>query len=356
VSQIHINRIDRLRTKLTTEGFLVASPIDLYYFTGLELSAGKLLISAKDALLLVDGRYIETAQGQSPVQVALDGQKAFLDAIAPWKSIGVDSEKTTVQSWQDLNRLAERKFLPIQGLISRLRAIKGPEEIHLLEKAAALGSKGFDFVVGRLNEGVQESALAFELEMFWRKQGAKGVAFEPIIAFGANSSKPHYRAGDRSLARDEPVLIDIGVELNHYHSDMTRMAVLGSLPEQMKAIFDIVQEAHRRAIELVKPGTSIAALDDAARLYIESKGYGKNFSHSLGHGIGLEVHEFPTIRRNPSNETLFLEEGMAITIEPGIYLPGIGGVRLEDTVIVTENGHKNITDRSICCHFAKKSS
>lgn len=350
-----MNRIDRLRNKLTTDGFLIASPIELYYFTGLELSAGKLLISAQEALLLVDGRYIETAQVQSPVPVILDGQKAFLDAIGPLKSIGVDSEKTTVQSWQDLNRLAEGRFLPVQGLISRLRAIKDPDEILLLEKAAALGSKGFDFVVGQLAEGVEERALAFALEMFWRKQGAKGVAFEPIIAFGANSSKPHYRAGDRILSKDEPVLIDIGVELNHYHSDMTRMAAIGALHEPMKAIFDIVQEAHRRAIELVKPGTSIAALDDAARLYIESKGHGKDFSHSLGHGIGLEVHEFPTIRRSPLNETLFLEEGMAITIEPGIYLPGIGGVRLEDTVIVTATGHKNITDRKICCHFAKKS-
>lgn len=350
-----MNRIDRLRKKLTVDAFLITSPIDLYYFTGLELSAGKLLISAQEALLLVDGRYIETAQAQSPVPVILDGQKAFSDAIAPLKRIGIDSDKTTVQTWQDLNRLVEGRFLPIQGLISQLRAIKGPEEIDLLEKAAALGSEGFDFVVGRLNEGVQESALAFELEMFWRGKGAKGVAFEPIIAFGPNSSKPHYRAGDRRLARDEPVLIDIGVELNHYHSDMTRMAVFGHLQDRMRSIFDIVQEAHRRAIELVKPGTSIAALDDAARLYIESKGHGKDFSHSLGHGIGLEVHEFPTIRRNPLNETLFLEEGMAITIEPGIYLPGIGGVRLEDTVIVTATGHKNITHRNICCHSVKKS-
>jgi Xaa-Pro aminopeptidase len=158
------------------------------------------------------------------------------------------------------------------------------------------------------------------------------------------------------LKENDSVLVDIGVELNHYHSDMTRMAVFGELHDEMQQIFEIVQEAHRRAIELVKPGTSIAELDDAARLYISSKGYGEQFSHSLGHGIGLEVHEFPIIRRNKMNEALYLEEGMAITIEPGIYLPKIGGVRLEDTVIVTATGHKNITDRPICCHFAKKSS
>jgi Xaa-Pro aminopeptidase len=338
------------------DGFLVVSPIDLFYFTGLELSAGKLLISSQEALLLVDGRYIETAKQYSPVPVVLDGQMTFMDAIQRLKTIGVDSEKMTVQAWQDFNQMADKKFIPVQGLISRLRAIKDPEEITLLERAAALGSLGFDFVVSQLDQGVQENALAFQLEMFWREQGAKGVAFEPIIAFGSNSSKPHYRAGNDQLKANEPVLIDIGVELNHYHSDMTRMAVMGELGEEMKAIFDIVQEAHQRAIELVKPGTSIADLDDAARLYIDSKGYGEQFSHSLGHGIGLEVHEFPLIRRNKKNESIFLEEGMAITIEPGIYLPGIGGVRLEDTVVVTASGHKNITDRRICCHFAKKSS
>lgn len=356
MSAIHLNRIDRFRSLLKADGFLITAPIDLYYFTGLELSAGKLLISVKEALLLVDGRYIETAGLMSPVPVILDGQKPFMDAIQGLKSIGVDSEKITLQGWQDLNQCAEGKFIPTRGLVSQLRAIKGPEEIQLLEQAAALGSKGFDFVLNQLEKGVRESAVAFQLEMFWREQGAKGVAFEPIIAFGANSSKPHYRAGSDALNEDEPVLIDIGVELNHYHSDMTRMAVMGQLHESMKEIFDVVQEAHRRAIELVKPGTCIADLDDAARFYIESKGFGEQFSHSLGHGIGLEVHEFPTIRRNKANESIFLQEGMAITIEPGIYLPGIGGVRLEDTVIVTAKGHKNITDRKICCHFAKKSS
>jgi Xaa-Pro aminopeptidase len=182
MSSIHLKRIDRLRKDLQTDGFLIVSPVDLYYFSGLELSAGKLLITANEALLLVDGRYIETASQQSPVPVVLDGQKPFLDAILSVKTIGVDSEKMTIKAWQDLNQLAEGKFIPARGMVSKLRAIKGPEEIQCLKQAAELGSRGFDFVLNHLENGIQESALAFQLEIFWREQGAKGVAFEPIIA------------------------------------------------------------------------------------------------------------------------------------------------------------------------------
>ncbi len=350
-----MKRIDCLKKRAKDSSLLITNPIDLYYFTGLDLSAGKLLVSQEGVELFVDGRYFESATRISPIPVKLDSADLFKRWALQQKAIEVDSEKTSVQAYLDLQKLGV-DVVPVKGLTAPLRSIKDEKEIALLKEAAELGSQGFDFVVEILRPGIREDEVAFELETFWRKRGAKGVAFEPIIAFGANSSMPHYRAGSAVLKENQPVLIDIGVTLNHYHSDMTRMAVLGKLSEKMDEIFQIVKEAHERAVSLVKPGISVAELDDAARLFIASKGYGDHFSHSLGHGIGLDVHEFPTIRRNKENETTLLKPGMVITIEPGIYISELGGVRLEDTLIVTDTCAESITKRPLCCHSVKKYS
>lgn len=354
-----MSRIEKLQALLDVDAMLITSPVDLYYLTGLELSAGKLLVSKSSSELLVDGRYFETAKSHSPVPVFLESQSVFRDMIKRYKFVAIDSDKTSLQTFLDLQSYGKDwgvEFLPRKGWLTQLRAIKDPEEIALLKKAAELGSLGYDFLLTKLSEGVTEQELALELEWFWRKRGAKGVAFDPIIAFGPNSSKPHYRAGSTELGMDQPVLLDIGVELSKYHSDMTRMAVIGKMDRKMEEIYSIVKEAHERAVACLRPGVSIASVDEAARGFITSKGYGEQFSHSLGHGIGLEVHEFPTIRKNRETEALYLQEGMVITIEPGIYLPGLGGVRLEDTLVITKMGSENLTRRTLCLHSVKKSS
>lgn len=341
-------RLHRLQKKFKHNGYLIQNPIDLLYFSGLELSAGKLLVLQDKAWLIVDGRYLESAKEISPYPVLLDKPSLLLELIPSGSTIGIDSEKMILQQYLDLSEALKAgnvHLVPEKGVVSALRAIKDKAEIELLKKASELGSLGFDYVVDHLQLGRSEKEMADELERFWKERGAKGVAFDPIIAFGANSSKPHYRADKERLKENQHVLIDIGVTLNHYHSDMTRVVFKGKKNPKIEEIFDIVAEAHLLAKKQAKSGQSIGALDEAARSYIASKGYGEQFSHSLGHGIGLEVHEYPTIRNTPELQKQKLETGMVITIEPGIYLPGIGGVRIEDTILIQDEGCESLTKR-----------
>jgi Xaa-Pro aminopeptidase len=337
-----MNRIEKFTALFQSEGcgaFLITDPIHLYYLTGLELSTGTLLLRQNHHALIVDGRYLEICKKKSPVSVLLKKDCNLQDLLKGAEVCGIESETTTIASYLELQKEAGIKIEP-KSLLERLRAIKAPSEIEALKKAAELGSLGYDHIRSKLLEGVSEEELAFEVEFFWRKQGAEGVAFAPIIAFGKNSSMPHYRAGSTRLKPGDIVLIDIGVKLNHYHSDMTRTLFFGEANPELEKVYAIVKEAQSMALALLKPGVAASEADDAARSFIASKGYGKNFCHSLGHGVGLDIHEFPTIRKTSENP---LEAGMVLTIEPGIYIPGIGGVRIEDTVLITNNGYEKLT-------------
>lgn len=341
------------------DAFLLDDPVNLFYMTGLELSAGKLLVHSKGADLLVDGRYYETCKTKSPFPVRLTEPPTFESLLSSpefthIKKIGFDSEKTTYKSYGLLQKIASNickegrslEFIPLDGPLKLQRAIKDAGELQALREAATLGSQGFDFMQGLLREGISEQECAIELEIFWKRLGSKGVAFDPIIAFGANSSMPHHRAGKDKLKPGQIVLIDIGVHFKNYHSDMTRIIFFGKPDTRLLAVHAIVQKAQHAALALCKPGTMIGQLDKTARDIIAEHGYGENFTHSLGHGVGLDIHEYPTIRNAaPFTETP-LKSGMVITIEPGIYLPQVGGVRIEDTVVITEDGYENLTLRN----------
>lgn len=330
------------------EAFLISHPIDIYYFTGKILSEGRLLMKQGKPLLLVDGRYFAACQLDCPAEVLLSKGNHFLDLLKGIKTLGVDTETTSLEMYLELSKTAAPLNIELhhtKSLVKWIRAVKDEEELAILRDAATLGSEGFDYLLTLLKEGISESALAFELEFYWRKKGASGVAFSPIIAFDKNSSMPHYRAGDAFLKKNSSILIDIGVLYRHYHSDMTRVVFCESAPKELLKIRDIVEEASSNALSLVKPGVSGAKLDEAARSLIAKKGYGDYFTHSLGHGVGLEIHELPTLKRSESGEGAILQEKMVITIEPGIYIPGLGGVRLEDTVIVTATGYEDLTKR-----------
>ncbi|ADI39207.1 Xaa-Pro dipeptidase [Waddlia chondrophila 2032/99] len=346
-------RIEKLKQLLEHEecdGLIVDDTINLYYLTGLYLSAGKLLISPKETTLLVDSRYYELCKSDSPFPVVLSTKTSTINDLLSGsgiKQLAFNSDNTTYGEFKKLEKEAELLNLkPISNPILKLRAIKDSQEIETLKEAAALGSAGYDYLVELLKEGISETELAIELEIFWKRRGSKAIAFDPIIAFGSNSSMPHYRVGQRRLNKGESVLIDIGVNLDHYHSDMTRVVFFGEPDPKITNIYRIVLEAQEKALALCRPGTLIADLDAAARSHIEEQGYGENFTHSLGHGVGLEIHELPIIRSQNSNAESRLEEGMVITIEPGIYLPGIGGVRIEDTVAITKGACENLTNRS----------
>lgn len=345
------NRFARLSMQVSQaklDAFLVTHPTDIYYLTGLQLSAGKILIKGVNAVLLVDGRYFELCQKQSPIPCKLYDEKIFWDFLNDVKTIGIDGENTQHQAFIDFEKECQDHACAVistRGILTALRAIKDPLEIKRLKKAADLGSLGFDYLLDNLKEGVSEEELALGLEIFWRQKGAMGLSFEPIIAFGTNSSMPHYRAGKALLKKGQIVLFDIGVNLDHYHSDMTRVVFFGEVDNELKKIRAIVEQAYLAALNLCHPGTLISDLDEAARSVIRNEGYGDKFTHSLGHGVGLDVHEFPTLRRHPKQPDLKLEEGMAITIEPGIYLPNLGGVRIEDTVVIQKDGYQNLTNR-----------
>ncbi len=336
-----MDRIEKVQNCLKTwevDLLIVDNPTDLFYLIGKELSLGRLVIAQSNAILYVDGRYYEACKESLEI-----GVEELAEAAIEGERIGFDANFTTFANYEKLTKL-KGELVPLSNPLLTIREVKEPGEIEFLRAAAALGSKGYDFVVSLLSEGVTEEELAIELELFWRKAGGERVAFAPHVAFGENSAYPHHHAGKRPLKQGDLVLIDIGVVLNHYNSDMTRVVFFGEPDPELQKIFHIVHQAQLKALEICKPGTLIADLDQAARSHIASKGYGEFFLHSLGHGVGLDIHEAPGIRKNGEG---ILKEGMVITIEPGIYLSGTGGVRLEDTVVVTSNGFENLTNRPI---------
>lgn len=352
----YLARLERLRNlliSLSCEAFLIEHPVDLLYLTGLELSTGQLIVTQQEACLIVDGRYYERSCHQTTYPVQLLKENGLKDWIIDFQihQLGFDQHHTTYHAFLKLTQLAEKvkksshslEILPLESPIQQLRLIKDADEIDFLRKAAHLGYQGYEFVASLLREGITESQLALDLEFFWKKRGANRLAFDSIIAFGPNSSMPHYRAGLTKLSLNMPILIDIGVVLNHYHSDMTRVVFWGESLPIMKTIYSIVEEAKAQALDLCRPGTLIGDLDRAARDWIASKSYGDYFTHSLGHGIGLDIHEPPILRENGVYRDMPLQAGMVITIEPGIYLPKIGGVRLEDTILITHDGYENLT-------------
>lgn len=342
-------RISDIQAKLASyeaDALLIEHPTDLLYLTGLELSLGKLLITPKEADLIIDGRYFEVCQKLSPCPVLPLEKfplKKWLEDHSKIKKLGFDSTHTTYQGYLQLKSLAS--LVPLEAPIEHKRLIKDAEEIALLKAAAKLGCEGYKYILSHLKEGVTEAEIAWELERYWREQGAKKVAFDPIIAFGINGSMPHYRAGDTPLKKNSAVLLDTGVTWENYHSDMTRVFYFGEPPAEIRKIYALVDEAKSRALALAKPGSKVKELDEAARGFITENGYGDKFNHGLGHGIGLDVHEMPRLRSPGPYSEWILEPGMVITIEPGIYLPNIGGVRLEDTIMITDSGHENFTKK-----------
>lgn len=344
-------RLQALRLLMQQSGvdaYLVESPIDLFYLTGLELSAGQLFVGLSVAWLIVDGRYSEKASSQSLYPVVAQSPQALRECSVQARAaqLGFDQDTTSYSRFLALTKecaTAACSLTPLSSLTRILRRIKDAGEIEALRAAARLDVKGCRFVQSRLVEGVLEEEIACELDHFWKQRGARGTSFDPIIAFGAHSSMPHYRAGSGRLKRGDLVLIDIGVLYNAYHSDLTRVVRYGSVDARLDAIYQIVAEAQHKAIERCVPGTKIGELDAIARGWIAERGYGKQFSHSLGHGVGLEIHEWPSIRQGGPASDEPLRPGMVITIEPGIYIPGLGGVRLEDTVCITDSGYEILT-------------
>lgn len=340
------HRIRQLRhhfSEWLVDGVLIESSVDLYYFTGLDLSAGRLIITHDKELLLVDGRYFQTAQENSPFSCRLTDDMSVIQVIHEMKAhhMGFDAETTTFAIFDQLQKENSISWKPIEGIGKWLRLYKDKEEIEKMRRSAKLNEEGLRFLSSLLKVGTSEKELALEFEFFVKKKGASGLAFESIIAFSENSAKPHHRSSETKLKADSIVLFDVGVTVDAYQSDATRTVFFGKKHERLKKLYDVVFDSHGAALKICRPGTLIGDLDKAARAVMKKEGVEDLFVHSLGHGIGLETHEFPRLRMGKKFSDLPLKEGMVITIEPGLYVPGLGGIRYEDTIVITKDGYEN---------------
>ncbi len=329
---------------LGCEACLIQNPLDLLYLTGLPLSAGKLCVHAQEAVLFVDGRYLQAAQDKAPMPVAFDEKEAAPSYFRKHQSKAVwfDGQHTSYDAfikWKE--NLKSIDFVPHTSFFKTLRMIKDAEEILKMKKSAHLLWKGFEYIRSQLEVGVTEKELSRRFEIFCLQHGGEGLAFEPIIAFGPNTAMPHYRSDDISLKAGDIVLIDIGVIVDRYHSDMTRVLFYQKPDPDLEKLHLINKAAHDAALQLCRPGTKVGMLDRAARDVMAKHNVEPLFLHSLGHGIGLETHEHPRIKWDGEDKDLVLEAGMVFTIEPGLYQPGKGGVRYEDTIVITETGYEN---------------
>jgi Xaa-Pro aminopeptidase len=312
----------------------------------LKLSAGYLIATRDSASLFVDGRYIQMAQEKAPLAALLEGEgklEAYLKKERV-KKLGFDSRHVSYDRFLQLQKRCKAvklSFIPDGHFFEVLRALKQKEEIDKMRKSAALNYQGFLYIRKLLKKGITEREVARKFEIFCLENGAEKLSFEPIIAFGANSAMPHYRSQLVPLQPGDLVLIDIGIVLDQYHSDMTRVLFFERRDPFFEHIYDVVFDAQRAALAVCRSGVHAEELDLAARKVMRKAKLEPHFLHSLGHGIGLETHEFPRLSSRGKDRKTPLRSGMAITVEPGLYFPGKGGIRYEDTVVVTSSGYES---------------
>ena len=390
--------------QLKIDGLLLTHPPDLAYLTNFTGHDSVGLLTAKDLYLITDFRYQEQAAAEAAWvkmfvrddKMAPEVARALLDAGV--KRVGFEANFTTFGQVNALDaavkaaleegaEAAEEKspmktltptasgrppkpaksekkavekvalpagieLVPLEEVMFNQRKVKDDHEVDLIRKSIAVAEEAFNAVREEIEVGQSEAYLAGLMHLELRSRGADGVSFNPIVAAGANSSLPHYAPGETLVQQDQPLLFDWGATYGGYCSDMTRTFMLGQVSERMKKIYRTVLAAQEEAIRFIRPGVTTRQVDQVARDVIERAGFGKQFGHGLGHGIGRDIHEMPFMRRTGEGEEL--RPGMVITVEPGIYLPGEGGVRIEDDVLVTHSGREVLTtlDKSFeACHI-----
>lgn len=332
------SRLQQLEKKTEGAFFLIEDPTDLFYLTGVKFSKGSMLVG-KESSLFVDGRYTEAAKGVKGVTSFSD--KEFYSYLCDRRveKIYFDKDKTSYRRYETLiKEVKQTEFIAQDSLVMPLRQIKEDQEIRGLKKAATLNQAGLEHAAQFLKEGVTEKEIALEYEIFCLRNGGQRVAFEPIVAFGENSALPHHRAGSRKLKNKDVVLIDVGIFVDDYASDMTRCFFFKDKDPLLFSLYEEMQKFHAKLLSEMKEGVLISLLDKKAREWMKELGF--TASHSLGHGLGLEVHESPRIAYDENLKDV-LKENMVITIEPGLYIPGRGGLRYEDTLVVKKEKIEN---------------
>jgi Xaa-Pro aminopeptidase len=344
-------RLEKLRNILVEhalDAILITGADSRRYLSGFTGSAGHLLISPGRALLATDFRYYEQV-GREAGAFELARVTTTMAALLPEllagegiRRLGFESEHMTVAELQTLGEAAgDVEWVPLKETVAALRAIKDEAEVELLRRSAALNDAAYAHLTRTVRPGMTEREAAWEIESYMRTHGASKVAFDLIVAAGPNGALPHARPGERVIEAGQPVVVDMGCVLDGYCSDMTRTFCLGEPSAHYLEVWQIVLRAQEAALRVIRAGLSGVAADASARDVIDAAGYGDQFGHGLGHGVGLAVHEKPRAGRLSED---VLQAGMSLTVEPGIYLPGQFGVRIEDLVIVREDGVENLTN------------
>ncbi len=346
-------RLNDLRNKMRDAGYdavLITERKNYIYLSGFTGTSAVLLISGDRAVLLTDFRYTEQAAAQAPdfeVIQYTGSQYAELNRLLENSGIHrlafEDAYISYSQHSEYLKELKVREFVPLGRMIEELRLIKDDEEIEIIKAAVRVADDVFLHILDYIKPGITETELAAEMEHHMRRLGATGPSFETIVASGRRASMPHGVASEKRIEAGDVVTLDFGAIYGEYCSDITRTVFVGKPDKELEKIYRIVLEANRLGLEAVKSGVSGKEADSIARNYIADAGYGDNFGHGLGHGVGLDIHEEP--RLSPRGDAI-LRDGMVVTVEPGIYIPGLGGVRIEDMVVVRGGSATVLTSSS----------
>lgn len=334
-----VNKFRSLMEKKNLDGLFVHKPENLLYLSGFSGTMGAAFITEQDIYVLVDSRYEEQAQSQCQgFNVVLADRPWYVDKFAyQCKHIGFEDNFLTVQLWQELKAHIpqEAQLVPCGSELEEIRMIKSEAEIELLQQAVDIADDAFRHILPFIKEGVREIDIATEMDFYMRKQGATGPSFDFIVAGGIRSALPHGVASENTLNPNEPVLMDYGCVYKNYCSDITRTVFLGEPEPEIRQLYYIVKEGQQRAYRKAFPGVKISSAENAVRDYFKEVELEQYFGHSLGHGVGLEIHELPVVNKN--TKEVFVP-GMVFTLEPGIYIPEVGGIRIEDMAYMTPSG------------------
>ncbi|MFC0216087.1 M24 family metallopeptidase [Paenibacillus chartarius] len=348
---MYVQRLERLRalmSELSVDAMLIASDVNRTYMTGFVGTAGFVVVTDRRAVLLTDFRYVTQAGQQAPdYEIVEHAAGKHMDKIHELlreegvKRLGFEQQHVSYGAYVAYSAALQGvELVPTDRVVEKLRMIKDANELQIMQEAAELADRTFSHILTKLKPGVKELDIALEIEMFIRSNGGTSTSFDTIVASGERSALPHGRASERVLQKDEFVKLDFGAYYKGYCSDITRTVVLGKPTDKHREIYDRVLEAQLSCLNGLKPGMTGREGDALARDIIVKYGFGDNFGHGTGHSLGMEIHESP--RLSTGDETV-LEPGMTMTVEPGIYLPGFGGVRIEDDVVFTETGIRILT-------------
>lgn len=348
--ETRISKVQAALAGAQVDALLVTSLTNVRYLTGFSGSNGQVLLTASQAHFFSDPRYEQRALSlvegaevhiysgrlsetswQGPPAEALK-----LLTVSSVQRLGIEASTMSVAERDSLASVMEgTEIVATEGMVEVLRKVKDAQEIDAIRRAVAVADRAFTEILGELQPGRKERDIALSLEMIMRNSGAEDASFEPIVGSGPLSAHIHHTPGERELAKGDLVLMDFGALVDGYCSDMTRTVVLGAATDEQREIYDLVRRAQQAGIDALGPGTSGRAVDAAARKVIEDAGFGERFAHGLGHGVGLAIHEDPRLSKTSED---VIAVGEVITVEPGVYIPGSGGVRIEDCVLVTDQG------------------